>query len=113
MDETVTEMFRDRLRRRSEELRAESALSAEARNVVQLDQTSVGRLSRMDAMQVQAMALANEQRRQAELQRIAAALERLERGAFGECLACAEEIEIRRLEIDPTIQKCIACARRS
>ncbi|WP_119302477.1 TraR/DksA family transcriptional regulator [Dongia deserti] len=112
MDQTTIARFRDQLQRRAEALRAESAISAEGRSVVELDQASVGRLSRMDAMQVQAMALANEQRRQAELQRIAAALDRIERGTFGDCIACGEEIETRRLEIDPTIQRCIACARQ-
>ncbi len=113
MDKATIAALRQRLQRRAEELRAESAMSAEGRGVVELDQTSVGRLSRMDALQVQAMALASDRRREAELQRIAAALERLERGTFGECVHCGEEIETKRLAIDPTIQICIACARQS
>lgn len=113
MDEAAAARFRERLQRRAEELRRQSASSADSRTVVELDQTSVGRLSRMDALQVQAMALANDRRRAAELQRIAAALERLERGTFGACSECGEDIEAKRLDIDPTIQKCISCARQN
>ena len=57
-----------------------STASAESRDPVALDQTSVGRLSRMDAMQQQAMALATEWRRAVVLARIDAALVRIEAG---------------------------------
>lgn len=96
---------------RKQELEDLSGLSRDARDVVQLDQQSVGRLSRMDAIQGQAMALASERQRAAELARIAAALHRLDTGTYGECLDCGEEIAARRLEIDPAASLCIACAR--
>ncbi len=113
MDQATLATFREQLQRRIQELRDASAKTAESRTVVELDQSSVGRLSRMDALQVQAMALASDRRRRAELQRIEAALERLEHGTFGECVACGEEIGTRRLAIDPAIQTCITCARQS
>ena len=47
-----------------------SAVSAEGRRPVELDQQSVGRLSRMDALQVQAMAMAVETRRRGRLKLI-------------------------------------------
>ena len=77
---------------------------------VELDQTSVGRLSRMDAMQVQAMALASKERRTQELTRITAALTRIETEDYGYCVACSEEIAQKRLELDPTALSCIRCA---
>jgi DnaK suppressor protein len=60
--------------------------------VVELDQTRVGRLSRMDAMQLQAMAKAGQARAKVELGRIDAALRRLDGGTYGECLDCGEAI---------------------
>ena len=67
-------------------------------------------LSRMDAMQVQAMAAAAERRRQARVMSLRQALERLESGEFGYCEACGEAIPEPRLEIDPTVRFCVACA---
>jgi DnaK suppressor protein len=78
---------------------------------VELDQTRVGRLSRMDAMQQQAMAQASARRTEVELQRIRTALSRLRSGDYGFCVKCDEEIAERRLEIDPATLICIDCAR--
>jgi DnaK suppressor protein len=104
---------RAQLLARRAELEALSETAREARDVVQLDQQSVGRLSRMDAMQGQAMALANERQRTAELGRIAAALHRLDTGAYGDCLECGDAIAPRRLAVDPAAALCIACAGRN
>lgn len=79
---------------------------------VDLDQSSVGRLSRMDAMQSQAMALENKRRREVLLVRIEAALERIEEGEFGFCASCDEEIAPRRLELDPSNPFCVTCAEK-
>ena len=84
--------------------------SAEERKPVELDQQSVGRLSRMDAMQVQAMAQAVEARRASRLQRIEAALKRLEEGEYGFCVECGEEIPMKRLAVDLTLTHCVDCA---
>lgn len=77
-----------------DKLLEESADSTDSRATVMLDQTSVGRLSRMDAMQAQAMAKAEEQRRQIALRKIQSALARLESDEFGECIACGEWISL-------------------
>ena len=82
----------------------------EAEKVVELDQTRVGRLSRMDAMQAQAMSLETGRRRRLDLVKTDAALKRLENGEFGLCLGCAEAINPNRLEADPTATLCINCA---
>ena len=99
-----------RLEALRDDLLERSADSQGARDTVMLDQTSVGRLSRMDALQGQAMAKAEEERRQLTLTRIASALARIERGEYGECIACGEWIAARRLEGDPVVLKCIDCA---
>ena len=79
---------------------------------VVLDQSSVGRLSRMDALQQQAMAQGTRQRAERELHRIAAALRRCDDGSYGYCAGCDEPIDPRRLELDPATTLCIACAEK-
>jgi DnaK suppressor protein len=87
-----------------------SRLAEDDRATVELDQQSVGRLSRMDALQRQAMAEASERSRAIELQKINAALRRIEDGEYGYCMECGEEIAAKRLEIDPAASHCIRCA---
>lgn len=81
----------------------------EARAPVELDQQSVGRLSRMDALQKQSMELATETRRQLRLAALRAALNRLEAGEYGACILCGEDIAPARLAIDIAVTRCIAC----
>ena len=103
--------WRALLEARAEELRGLERMSEAARAPVGLDQQSVGRLSRMDAMQQQAMSQAEGARRRRDLGRIEAALTRLEEGEFGYCLTCGDEIAERRLMLDPAAATCIGCAR--
>jgi len=77
--------------------------------VVELDQTRMGRLTRMDALQLQAMAKAGQARAKVELAKIDAALKRLDEGSYGECLDCAEAIGQARLEANPTATRCVGC----
>ena len=79
--------------------------------VVELDQTKIGRLSRMDAIQRQSMAIEMERRREVDLRRVEAAIERLKSGDFGYCITCDEKIPLKRLEIDPACTTCITCAK--
>lgn len=94
-----------------ETLLALSGAAAEERRPVTLDQQSVGRLSRMDAMQVQAMAQAVEVRRRARLRQIDAALQRIAAGDYGYCTDCGETIPRKRLEIDLATMRCVDCAQ--
>ena len=98
------------LNQRRLELERLSKNSAQQRDPVELDQTRIGRLSRIDALQNQAMSQAIETRRHQELQRIDAALARLETGDFGRCLICGEDISVQRLRSDPATPVCIDCA---
>jgi DnaK suppressor protein len=82
----------------------------EAEQTVELDQTRVGRLSRMDAMQAQAMSIETGRRRRQKLLQIEAALRRIDSDEFGLCEDCGEEIAPARLDIDPTLRLCIHCA---
>ena len=95
-----------------DELLATQATRAEAGAAIELDQTRIGRLSRMDALQGQAMALAGQQRAELQLKRIKAALNRLDEGSFGDCAQCEEPIDPRRLQADPANPLCLTCASR-
>ncbi len=99
-----------RLKEKRSELVELSQISSEARSTVELDQQSVGRLSRMDAMQQQAMAEAMERTRQKDLIRINQAELRLGDGDYGYCVECDSEIPDGRLAIDPMAERCVKCA---
>ena len=96
---------------RLKDLRETSESTAHNRRPVELDQTSVGRVSRIDAMQVQAMAVASEQRRHDEARRIEAAIKRIDEGVYGYCTACGEEIAGERLAANPAVATCMQCTR--
>ena len=105
-----TASIRARLLARRDELKRLQATANEAAETVELDQARVGRLSRMDALQGQAMAQESLRRQQIERVRIDAALRRLEDGSYGECHECGEPIGDGRLGADPTATHCVACA---
>lgn len=95
---------------RKAELQAIMKASAEDEKPVELDQSRVGRLSRMDALQGQALAQETVRRRKNELSRIDAALTRVDAGNYGYCVNCDEEISVKRLAVDPSTPLCIDCA---
>ncbi len=102
--------FRERLVQEADELQHADAATQGDREPVELDQTSVGRLSRMDAMQQQAMAAAQSRRRAGRLKAIEAALRRIGSDDFGWCEECGEEIPSGRLDLDPCAARCVDCA---
>lgn len=85
-------------------------ISEQSQQAVELDQQSVGRLSRIDAMQQQAMAQAQERARRKELVMIDAALGRIRDGEYGYCAQCGEEIPEKRLALNPAVPHCVRCA---
>ena len=103
-------MFLPRLREEMLALREASKDTEANRKPVALDQQSVGRLSRMDALQQQAMAAAQDARRHGRVRAIEAAIRRLENEDFGWCNVCGEFIDLRRMEIDPAMMRCRSCA---
>lgn len=107
------EHFKALLESHRAELLADLTVSDQEAGTVELDQTRQGRLSRMDAMQRQAMAKETHRRREVELKRIAAALRRIEQDEFGYCVSCGEDIPEARLEIDPAATHCVSCAEKA
>ena len=110
LNETQIAEFKTMLSAELEELRALGRSSSADRAPVELDQQGVGRLSRMDAMQLQAMALAAERRRADRINIVESALGRIAAQEYGYCLSCDEPIAIRRLNADPAAARCLSCA---
>jgi DnaK suppressor protein len=108
--DAAEQCIRNRLEEMRDEITALSDATRDERDPVVVDQQSVGRLARMDALQSQAMQIETERWRQVALARIEAALARLDHGEFGYCIVCGEAIEDRRLANDPTVPTCIRCA---
>lgn len=109
MNDREVEEFRALIATRLAETDAEDALGEDGQKVVTLDQQSVGRLSRMDALQNQAMAKATQTRRNSERKRLTAALARMDEGEYGFCEDCGEDIPLGRLRIDPAAALCVSC----
>lgn len=107
------EKLRERLQALRLQLGEELRAGLEAGATVQLDQSRVGRLSRMDAMQAQAMSQEVSRRLQTRLRQIESALARLQAGEYGYCNECGELIDPRRLEIDLLVNHCISCASKN
>ena len=112
MNDADTQHWKSIILKLQDDLLAVEQSGQEAAQTVELDQTTVGRVSRMDALQGQAMAKESQQRREIQLQRIEASLQRLENGTFGLCVRCEEDIHLKRLEFDPTTPLCIDCANQ-
>lgn len=104
------EQFRKLLMHKQQELDTICQTTAEAASTVELDQSRVGRLSRMDALQAQSMSQESQRRNRQELKAIQQALIRIDNGEFGECSECGEEIAHKRLELNPAATLCIECA---
>lgn len=111
--EIDTTRFKDRLVELRNMLSLVEHAGDEAARTVELDQSRVGRLSRMDAMQAQAMSIEAKRRRENQIRRVDAALRRIDSGEYGYCLDCGDTIDPGRLEFDPAAVLCIGCANKA
>ncbi|HJO46990.1 MAG TPA: TraR/DksA C4-type zinc finger protein [SAR324 cluster bacterium] len=101
--------FRERLEVLHDEVKADLAANMNDSEIVELD-SSIGRLSRMDAMQNQQMALELRRRKENQLLRIKNAFKRMDKSEYGKCIKCAKQIDDDRLEVFPDALKCVSCA---
>ena len=101
--------FRQALKTLKDEIEQLNNTSKDAADTVVLDQSKVGRLSRMDALQAQQMAQEVVRRRQIQLQKIDSALRRMDAGDYGDCFICGDEISTARLGFDPASTRCMVC----
>ena len=110
IENSEIEFFRNKLLENRKLLMTAIKGEIESSKTVKLDQSTMGRLSRMDALQGQAMNQETKLRHEEEVRRISAALSRMESGDFGYCLKCDELISVARLQVDPAATLCINCA---
>ena len=99
------------LARLKADLEARLAANADAARPVALDPTAVGRVSRMDAMQSQAMAKATRRTMEIQLAQCNSALRAIEQGEYGFCRKCEEPVGIKRLGVKPEAPFCLECQR--
>ncbi|HEA26618.1 MAG TPA: TraR/DksA family transcriptional regulator [Ectothiorhodospiraceae bacterium] len=104
--------FLELLLQKREKLSTILQTTAEAAATVELDQSRVGRLSRMDALQAQSMSQESQRRNEQQLLDIEKALKRIDNDEFGDCFECGEMISPQRLELNPTATLCIECATK-
>lgn len=76
---------------------------------VEASGSTIGRLSRMDAIQVQAMSQMSRRQLDIRLQQIENALAALDAGKYGLCRQCKEPIGLPRLEALPEAPFCLDC----
>lgn len=113
MDKKVLNKLKKILLHKQQEIHELDKIGGEAAQTVELDQSRVGRVSRMDALQGQAMSQEVRRRRQIELRKITVALKRMENDEYGYCVKCEGYIAINRLDLDPSVPLCIDCANKS
>ena len=112
MNDGDLQNFKQLLESQRDELMASQQMAQSSTETVELDQASVGRVSRMDAMQSQSMAVETTRLRQQQLRKISTALALIASGDYGYCSICDEEINPKRLEIDPASTMCVPCASK-
>lgn len=91
------------------DLEEQLVIGEAAAGIVNLDQTSVGRISRMDAMQQQSMAVSTRQKAALRLRKVKAALQAMTQDEYGYCRQCDETIAFNRLLAQPEAKLCLSC----
>lgn len=109
MEKNQLDIYRKALISLREEIGQLNIDSKDSAETVALDQSKVGRLSRMDALQAQQMAQETARRRQLQLQKIDNALRRMEASDYGHCFKCGDKIGAARLNFDPASTRCVGC----
>ncbi len=106
---SVQEKFKPVVEKKLAELRALLKEKDVTANPVKPD-NAIGRLSRVDAMQMQQVSMEVRRQREAQLSRLERSLRLIEEGEFGMCPRCEEEISLKRLEAAPDAIFCYDCA---
>ena len=109
LSEQEKAILQGKLLEQRETLRSLLEASAGNSKPVQLDQQALGRVSRIDAIQQQSMAIANRTTQELTLRQITKALRRIQEDRYGYCLECDQYIPCKRLLIKPETTLCIQC----
>jgi DnaK suppressor protein len=78
-----------------------------------IDQSAVGRLSRIEAIQNAGFTQNLKARERQQLEEVLAALTRMEEGVYGLCTACQGPIRFERLQVFPETRTCNLCGTGS
>jgi DnaK suppressor protein len=105
------EQIRDELLRALARLERSLHSNGQASRPRDLEQDTVGRLSRIEAILNQGLVQNLAEREQQQLSQLADALRRLDAGEYGRCTACGDGIPFERLLLYPETQSCCTCAR--
>ncbi|MEX0891242.1 MAG: TraR/DksA family transcriptional regulator [Gemmatimonadota bacterium] len=100
----------DELDRVLRKLERSMLVTDEALRPVVLDQSAVGRLSRIDSLQNQGLTRNLQEREQAKLGQVVTAMRRMADDTYGVCVECAGPIPFERLQVFPETPTCAACA---
>lgn len=112
MNNDHIQQFKQLLETQRDELMISQQVAQNSTETVELDQARVGRVSRIDAMQSQSMAIETKRLRQQQLRKISAALALIASGDYGYCSVCDNEINPERLKINPASTMCVPCASK-
>lgn len=105
--------LRGALEKLEKELQQQLERGKSSTEAVKLDQTLVGRVSRMDAMQQQSVALSTLNKTRNRLKKVLAAIAAFDSGEYGYCSRCDEAIAFGRLQAQPEARLCISCQDRA
>jgi DnaK suppressor protein len=112
METAIQESFRPKIEARICELEKAMESTKEDREAISPD-VSIGRLSRLDSMQMQQMALGMNSRMLEEVKQLKEALKRIDNGRYGTCELCRKDIPMERLEFQLDATICVECFRRA
>jgi DnaK suppressor protein len=106
-------LLKSQLRQMELDLEQQLSLAQDSVGVVNLDQTAVGRVSRVDALQQQSMALSLQHSAQQKLKKVKAALGAIDQENFGDCQRCDEPIGFPRLRSQAETCFCLNCQSKA
>ena len=109
MEASLKEEYRSKLEGVLAEIEDYLSKSEDAAEAVSPDK-SLGRLSRMEAMQDQQLVLEVRRRHKRKKADVLNAIARLEQDQYGNCMFCGNQISADRLDAFPEVQTCVNCA---
>ena len=109
MNQEQRQAYKDKLEAVLLEIEDYLSKSEDAAEAVSPDK-SLGRLSRMEAMQDQQLVLEVRRRQKRRKAEVFNAISRLEQDQYGQCIFCGIQIAEERLDTFPEVQTCMKCA---
>lgn len=111
MDKKKLETFKKRLEERQQTLRKTVSRTEEDGRIADQD-TAQDIADRAASSYTKEFLFSQSNNERQLLQMVETALQRIREGEFGECVACGNEINAKRLEAVPWTRYCIACQEK-